>query len=141
MVATSQARPQAKFFIKFRPYTILPAQVSSRTLHHPANPLYSIILQSHSFPTIILMLLIPSAPIDLSTTLHLDSGTISLLNIRKRSIPSPVLPATPHHHLPQVPLSIFRQAFHSKLKCRIFKNFYPDSSDPTLSNLSGLKRS
>src|SRR5678816_2478714 len=31
--------------------TILPAQISSRPLHHPANPLYQIFLHSHSLST------------------------------------------------------------------------------------------
>src|ERR1043165_7809301 len=31
--------------------TILQAQISSRPFHHPANPLYPIILRSHSFST------------------------------------------------------------------------------------------
>src|SRR6218665_418006 len=31
---------------------VFPAHVPSRTLHHPANPLYSIIILSHPFSTL-----------------------------------------------------------------------------------------
>ena len=39
-----------------------------------------------------------------------------------------------HHHLPQAPPSINPKAFRSKIKSFLFKNSYPDSSDPVPSN-------
>jgi hypothetical protein len=48
---------------------------------------------------------------------------------RKFSFPPSSLHIT-HHHLSQAPLSITPRAFHSKLKSHLFKNSYPDSSDP-----------
>src|SRR3984885_9721317 len=57
--------------------------------------------------------------------------------LRKLSVSSPssstIHPSPPlitHHQLPQSPLSISPHAFHSKLKSYLFKNSYPDSSDP-----------
>src|SRR5688572_20116702 len=59
--------------------TILPAQISSRTLHHPANPLYpyhppsSLFLDPRS-------LLVSSFPTEPYPRLYHVSGTILLLN-------------------------------------------------------------
>jgi|SRR6218665_1389187 len=39
----------------------------------------------------------------------------------------------PYHH-PLAPLSVMPKVFHSKLKCHLFKNSYPDSSDPLSSH-------
>ena len=55
------------------------------------------------------------------------------------SVPPPIPPLT-HRHLPQAPLLITPQAFHSKLKSHLFKNSYPNPSDPPPSKLSRPQR-
>src|SRR5688572_7875441 len=111
--------------------TILPAQISSRPLHYPVNPLYQIFLHSHSL----------SRPPVTRLTTHLKFSNRAISNTATRlwndlppefrtfSVPQPSSPIT-HHHPHQAPLSITAKAFHSKLKSLLFKNSYPDSTDP-----------
>ena len=49
--------------------------------------------------------------------------------LRTFSFPPPSLKMN-NHHLSLAPLSITPRVFHSKLKCHLFKNSYPDSFDP-----------
>src|SRR6218665_677252 len=62
-------------------------------------------------------------------SLRLVPGMNCHLNSETFSLPIPSMPITIRHHQP-APLSITPQAFHSKLESHLFKNSYPDSSDP-----------
>src|SRR6218665_876686 len=46
------------------------------------------------------------------------------------SLPPPSSLQITKHHLHPAPLSVTLRTFHSKLKFHLFKNLYPDSSDP-----------
>ena len=96
--------------------TILSAQISSRPLHHPANPLYQILLYSHSLsrPPVTTHLKFSNRAIS-NTAPRL--WTICLLNSALCSVLPPSSPIihchVPFHH---------PKAFHSKLKSHLFKN-------------------
>src|SRR6218665_1627245 len=77
---------------------VFPAHVLSRTLHHPANPLYSIIILSHPFSTPFTSQLVFSTAPRLWNDLPPELLAISLP-------PPPSLPIT-RHHLHPAPLSI-----------------------------------
>src|SRR6218665_244178 len=98
----------------------------SRTLHHPANPLYLIIILSHPFSTPGHFL--SRSPTEPYPSLHHVVGMTYHLNC------APFL--YPHHRQCQSRDIIFirllypsPRAFHSKLKCHLFKHSYPDPSD------------
>ena len=97
------------------------------------NPLYPIILLSHLFTT-------PGHFASLHHVFGMDAYHLRYGASLKRRIislewPAPevrkfslsTLPITSHHFHPAPP-SITSRALHSKLKCHLFKNSYPDSS-------------
>src|SRR6218665_1284021 len=103
--------------------------VELRTLHHPANPLYSIIILSHPFMTpghFSSHVIQPNH----DSSLHHVFGMTYMYHLNV----APFLYI--HHRRCQSQDIIFirilypsPRAIHSKLKCHRFKNSYPNPSD------------
>ena len=107
--------------------TILPAKISSRTLHHPANPLHPFIIMSHSLSTV------SHHSSQILQSSHITHCTTSVER------PSPRIPQVfgssiiiAYHPSSSISgSSIYLPSrFPLKLKSHLFKNSYPESSDP-----------